>query len=278
MVTAVSPEGNTWQEKVRVSGDQVIVEIKLAGAPGPASTEAFDGSAAAVAAALADVKAAGGYVAWVLEKKAFGFHDVQLTVSLQRAQTALKRQADKLKDLRAPDALLGRAREELARAVEEAMQFATLLSDAVTTAQQEGTALGKAAQLRAQALAHVPLMALDSGSLGPLHGSEAFRHALPPDRWPSVGLVPDAQDFQLGAEYDGDQPPRVGTVTKGGVADVLGLRPGDRVLNVEGRPVQDGWGLKLALRAAAGRTVRIELARDGKPETRRVMVPASLLR
>jgi len=276
LVSAVAPDGRAWRQKVKVSGEQAIVEILLAKEPPPASPAEFDSAAASVVAALADVRGAGSHVAWVLEKKAFGYHDVQLTVSLQRASTRLKRELDKLQGLQPPDAERRRAREDLARAGGEAAPFAALLTDAATTAQSEGTSFGKSAQLRGQALAHLPLMPPDAGALAVLQSSEAFRGALSPDRWPDAGLAADAQDFRLGADYDGDTPPRLGAVVKGGLAEALGLRPGDRLMAVDGRPVQSGWAFKLALRAAAGRTVQLELEREGKRETRKASVPANL--
>jgi C-terminal processing protease CtpA/Prc len=67
-------------------------------------------------------------------------------------------------------------------------------------------------------------------------------------------------------------------VDKGGVADALGLKPGDRVLSVDGKPVKSGWNLKTLLRAASGRTVQLEVERENKRETKKGTVPASLPR
>jgi hypothetical protein len=274
MVSAVAADGSAWKQKVKVGADQVIVEIVLAGASRSASAAEVDAAAAAVVAGLAGVRGAGSYVAWILEKKAFGYHDVQLTVSLQREATALKRGLEKLQALKAPDAQRARAAEELARAAGEAAQYAALLTDAATTAQSEGTSFGKSAQLRGQALAHLPLMAVDAAALAPLRAGADFKGALAPDRWPDAGLAADAQDFALGAPYDGDTPPRLGAVEKGSAADALGLRAGDRVLSVDGRPVSSGWELKRLLRGAAGKAAQLEVEREGKRERRKATVPA----
>src|SRR6185295_19853652 len=102
----------------------------------------------------------------------------------------------KLQGLKAPDADRGRAQQELARAAGEAAQYAAQLIEAATTAQSEGTSFGKSAQMRGQALAHLPLMALDAAALAPERASEAFRGALSPDRLPDAGLPADAQDFR----------------------------------------------------------------------------------
>jgi membrane-associated protease RseP (regulator of RpoE activity) len=278
VVTAVTPAGATVNKTVKVGNEQAIVELVLAGIAVVANPAQLDTAAAAVVAALADVRGAGSYVAWVLEKKAFGYHDVQLTVSLQRAATRLKRELDKLQGLKPSDAERVRVQQELVRAAGEAAQYASQLTEAATTAQSEGTSFGKSAQMRGQALAHLPLMALDAGALASPRAADAFRGALTPDRWPDAGLSPDPQDFRLGAEYDGDAPPRLGAVDKGGVADALGLKPGDRLLSVDGKPVKCGWDLKALLRAAAGRPVAIEVERDGRREAKKANVPASLPR
>lgn len=276
MITASAPGGASRNYKVKVGNDQAILEITLADAAVAATPAQVDAAAAAVLAAVADVRGAGSYVAWVLEKKAFGYHDVQLTVSLQRAATRLKRELEKQQGLKAPDAERSRAQGELARAAGEAQQYASLLVDAATTAQSEGTSFGKSAQMRGQALAHLPLMALDKAATAPLRGSEAFRGALSPDHWPDAGLGADAQDFSLGADYDGDAPPRLGAVEKGGLAEALGLRPGDRVVSVEGQAVGSAWELKRLLRGLAGRTAQLEVEREGKREKRKGAVPLAL--
>jgi membrane-associated protease RseP (regulator of RpoE activity) len=278
VVSAVTPAGAAWKKTVKVGNEQSVVDIVLAGVPVPASAAQFDQAAAALVAGLANVRGAGGHVAWVLEKKAFGFHDVQLTVPLQLAATSLKRELDKAQALQPPDDGRRRARDELARAAGEAAHHAALLTEAVTTAQQQNTAQGPAAQQRAQALALVPLMAPEAAALSALQGSEDFRKALPRDRWSEGGLPADPQDFRLGADYDGDRPPRLGALARGGLAESLGLRPGDRVLSVDGRALQNAWDLKLALRAAAGRTAQLEVEREGKRDTRKVAVPATLPR
>jgi PDZ domain-containing protein len=269
VVTAVAPSGASKNYTVKVGGDQAVLQIVLKDVATVAAPAAADAASAAVVAALADVRGAGSYVAWVLEKKAFGYHDVQLTVSLQRAATRLKRELEKLQGLKMPDAGRTGAQAELVRAAGEAAQYASQLIEAATTAQAEGTSFGKSAQMRGQALAHLPLMAPDAPALAAVRGSDAFRGALTPDRWPDTGLPPDSQDFRLGAEYDGDTPPRLGAVQKGGVADALGLKPGDRLLSVDGKPVKSGWDFKAALRAAAGKPVTIELEREGKRETKK---------
>jgi hypothetical protein len=272
VVTAVAPSGASKNYTVKVGGDQAVLQIVLKDVAVTATPAQADAAAAAVVAALADVRGAGSYVAWVLEKKPFGYQNVQLTVSLQRAATRLKRELEKAQGLKMPDAGRAGAQAELLRAAGEAAQYAALLIEAATTAQSEGTSFGKSAQLRGQALAHLPLMAPDVSALAAVRGTDAFRAALTPDRWPDAGLPPDAQDFRLGAEYDGDAQHRLGAVDKGGVADALGLKPGDRVLSVDGKPVKSGWDLKVALRAAAGRSVQLELERDGKRETKKANV------
>jgi hypothetical protein len=128
--------------------------------------------------------------------------------------------------------------------------------------------------MRGRALAHLPLMAPDAAALAAVRGSGAFRGA-PPDRWPDAGLPADAQDFAW-ARVRRRQPAPPGRPGQGGVADALGLKPGD-VQSVDGKPVKNGWDLKALLRAAAGRAVQLELERDSKRETKGT-VPASLAR
>lgn len=273
LISAVAASGAAWKQKVKVGSERLVVEIVLAGIVPPAAAADFDRAAAPVVAALLDLKADAGYVAYVLEKKAWGFHDVQLTVPLQRAQATLKRAQDRLAGLAAPDEERRRAQAEITRAAGEAAQGATLLTEAVTTAQQENSSLGKSAQTRGQGLAHLSMSTPEAAALAALVSSEPFRQALPTDRWAEAGLTPHALDVRLGAEYDGDSPPRLGAVAAGGLAATLGLRPGDRVMAIEGQPMATGWALKQALHTAAGKTVEIDVEHEGKRDKRRVAVP-----
>lgn len=59
-------------------------------------------------------------------------------------------------------------------------------------------------------------------------------------------------------------PPVIGKVTQGGVADLAGLREGDRILAIDGAPIA-GWTEVVAIiREAPGRPVRLDADRQGK--------------
>ncbi len=56
----------------------------------------------------------------------------------------------------------------------------------------------------------------------------------------------------------------IGRVVPGGVADRSGLLKGDRILSVDGQPVQDWSALVRVIRASAGRELRFEVDRGGR--------------
>ena len=56
----------------------------------------------------------------------------------------------------------------------------------------------------------------------------------------------------------------IGRVVPGGVADRSGLLEGDRILSVDGQPVQDWSALVRVIRASAGRELRFEVDRGGR--------------
>jgi regulator of sigma E protease len=58
-------------------------------------------------------------------------------------------------------------------------------------------------------------------------------------------------------------PPVIGKVLPGGVADLAGLREGDRILAIDAEPVADWDQVVAAVRAAAGRPIRLDADRAG---------------
>lgn len=60
-----------------------------------------------------------------------------------------------------------------------------------------------------------------------------------------------------------DMPPVVGTVKDGGPAALSGLRPGDRVVTVNGQPIRQWNQMTRVIQASAGRAVHLVLDRNG---------------
>ena len=83
-------------------------------------------------------------------------------------------------------------------------------------------------------------------------------------------------DFMKALGLSRFQPPLapvVGNVVAGGVAERAGLRAGDRVLAVDGVAVERWDQFVDAIRANPGRTLRVELRRDGRSEPPVSMTP-----
>ncbi len=63
--------------------------------------------------------------------------------------------------------------------------------------------------------------------------------------------------------YRPQLPPVIGKVTPGGVADLAGLREGDRFLSIDGKPIANWTQVVAIIRDASGRPLRIEADRQG---------------
>jgi putative serine protease PepD len=69
--------------------------------------------------------------------------------------------------------------------------------------------------------------------------------------------------------------PRVAEVTPGGPADTAGVRAGDKIVAVDGRPIQDSTGLIVAVRdKAVGDTVDLTIERNGRTQDIQVTLAA----
>ncbi len=70
-----------------------------------------------------------------------------------------------------------------------------------------------------------------------------------------------------------ERPPAViGAVETGGIAENAGLKEGDRVIGIDGMPVQDSLALVGAIRESPGKSLVLQVLRDGRP----VSIPLTL--
>jgi regulator of sigma E protease len=69
-------------------------------------------------------------------------------------------------------------------------------------------------------------------------------------------------------------PPVIGTVQQGSAAEQAGIRPGDRIVSIDGRPITTWDELSLAVLPKAGRELKVVVDRSGQTIELRV-VPSS---
>jgi hypothetical protein len=276
ILTATSEDGRLrWKQVVDAKPGQQVVEISLATAGTIHSNEDFDRTMAGVWLGISDVKVAAGYASSVLNR-AWGFHNQTLSTALHTAHTYLKSQIEDLKKITPSDAGRKRIAEEVLQIAPNADKYIDLMTKAISKGQESNSWMGEAADMYAQARALEPTIVFPSDAIDLMRKSDSFKEALPLDRQITLGLASDPQDFNLGAEYYQSTPSVLAVVAKGGAADKLGFRAGDRLLSANGQPVKSVRDLKLALRANAGKTVRVVLERQGQQQQHDVKVPGEL--
>jgi len=102
--------------------------------------------------------------------------------------------------------------------------------------------------------------------------------------WRNLDLAqasgPDLEsDFlvKIGLRLDRPRvPPVIDSVIAGGPAEQAGLRPGDRILTIDGAPIDSWSALVSKVRASPERTLRVRVQRDGR-EQGIALVPESVL-
>jgi len=67
------------------------------------------------------------------------------------------------------------------------------------------------------------------------------------------------------SEWDPPLPPVIGQLDPAGTATAAGLRSGDRILSVDGKPVESWQALVKLLRGSPGKTFALGIERDGQP-------------
>jgi PDZ domain-containing protein len=276
ILAATSEDGRLrWTQVVEAKPGQQVVQISLATAGLIYSDADFDRTMAGVWLGISDLKVAGAYASSILNRS-WGFHNQTLSTALHTAHTYLKDQIEDLKKIAPSDAERKRMAEEVLQLAPNADKYIDLMTKAIAKAQEGNTWMGEASDMYAQARALEPTIVFPSNAIDLMRKSESFKGALPIDRQVTLGLASDPRDFNLGAEYYQSTPSVLAVVAKGGPADKLGFRAGDRVLSADGQPVKSVRDLKLALRANAGKTIRVVLERQGQQQQRDIKVPGEL--
>jgi len=263
-----------WQKTVEAKPGQQVVEIKMSEVA-LSSGEDFDRAAAGVWLGFSDLRTAGDFVSSVVERS-WGFHDPGLSTALHTAHEYLKQKIEDLKRLSPGNPSRRKVVDDCTRIAGVAAQYVDLMTKAITEAQKANSWMGSPNDMFSQARALGPSIVFPQDALELLKSSKAFAEALPIDRRPELGLPGDSRDFRFGATNYQGTPNVLTAVVKNGLADKLGFKSGDRLVSVNGQGVASVWELKVALRASAGRSVRVMYEREGKQQERDLKVPASL--
>lgn len=263
-----------WQKTVDAKPGQQVVEVKMSEVA-LSSGEDFDKAAAGVWLGLSDLKVAGEYVSSVVDRS-WGFHDPGLSTALHTTHEYLKQQAEDMKRLSPGNPSRRKIVDDCTRAAGVADKYVDLMTKAITEAQKANSWMGSPNDMYSQARALEPGIAFPVDAIAELKASSSFTGAVPVERRPELGLPADPRDFHFGAKSYQGTPNVLVAVVRNGVADKMGFKNGDRLVSADGQNVASVWELKVALRAAAGRTVRVLFDREGKQQDRSIKVPSPL--
>ncbi len=246
--------------------------IKLLSVGVSTKPEDFDRQAAKVFTAVTDLKIMGAFIDG-LWKRSFFFHDRGITAAFHTAKQVLTRELEEFKKFPPSDANRQKVFDELGRLAPEGQKYVDLITQAITAAQSANSVIGEPTNQFGQAQAILATLSLPSDCAQILRDSPAFKETLPPDARTRIGLPPDSRDIRLGVDYAQSYPTMMAVIDKGGAADSMGFKPGDRIVSVDGRAVNSIWDLKLALRQSGRASVVYE--RGGKQEKKDVKGPTS---
>lgn len=279
LLEAKSDDGKrSLAQVVKASGSgTMVVQLALSSAVAATNPEEFDRAAARVWAALDGILVAGQHVGKQLNKS-FGFHDKTLTTTIYTAQQQLKRQMDEFKKFTPGDPSRQRIATELTRAGTEADKYVDLMAQSISAAQQSNSWYGQPLQLFGQAKALESTLGPAAPIVEEMKRSAALVAGMPSDARARLGLGRDAQDFDLGAQAYEATPQILSVVMKGGLAENMGFKAGDKILTAGGRPIGSVSEFKQILRANAGRKVSVTFERGGKQQSKDMSVPSSLPR
>jgi hypothetical protein len=275
LLKAVSEDGRRQLEQIvkGAGGGNTVVPIKLLSVGVSTKPEDFDRQAAKVFTAVTDLKVMGAFIDG-LWKRSFFFHDRGITAAFHTAKQVLTRDLEEFKKFPPSDQNRQKVFDELGRLAPEGQKYVDLITQAITAAQSANSVIGEPTNQFGQAQAILATLNLPADCAQILRESAAFKEGLAPDVRPRIGLPPDNRDIRLGADYAQSFPQMFAVIDKGGAADSMGFKPGDRIISVDGRQVASIWDFKLALRQGGGRA-SVVYERGGKQEKKDVKGPAS---
>lgn len=275
LLKAISEDGRRQLEQVvkGQGGGNTVVPIKLMTVGVSTKPEDFDRQAAKVFTAITDLPVMGSFIdaTW---KKSFFFHDRGITTAFHTAGQVMTREIEEFKKFPPSDANRQKVFDELGRLGADGAKYVELVTQAITAAQSANSTMGEPTNQFAQAQAILATLKVPADCQQIMRDSPAFKDAVPPDARQRFGLPRDNRDISLGADYAHSFPQMFAVVDKGGAADNMGFKPGDRLISVDGKPVASIWEFKLALRQAGGRA-SVVYERQGKQEKKDVKGPTS---
>lgn len=270
LVKAVSDDGKRMLDNVVVkasAGGNTVVQLDLTNAVQQNDPE-LDRQAARVFVALTDLRVLSEFIG-SLWKRSFFFHDRGITEAFHTAKIALVNETTTLAKHSTRKPERQRVLEELARLSAEGQKYVDLITQAITAAQSANSSIGEPTNSFGQAQAIATSLKLSAEALATVKSSADFVAALPPDARSRVGLANDKSDVAIGIDYAHSVPNVVAVIDKGTPADGWGLKPGDRIVSVDGRDA-DVWALKQALRGAGGRKLSVVIEREGKQQRKEI--------
>jgi hypothetical protein len=270
VVVARSEDGKRqWEQIVEAKGKgQIIVKIDFASG-GLVTKEEFDRRAAGVCKAMADLAVAADFAREALGRS-FGFHNQDVSTTVFSAQQSLKAEMETFRAAQTTDSARKRVAEDLNRAVGVAEQYVDVVTKAIAAAQSANSWAGEPSRTYSQAAATLAGTKWSTETWQLLRASQAFAEALPPEEQARLGLVHQLAAFDLGAQALYADPQRIVSVAKGGLADELGFKAGDRLVTLKSL-----WALKVELVQYTGQRIEVEIERKGRHETLAVRVPTS---
>lgn len=109
-----------------------------------------------------------------------------------------------------------------------------------------------------------------------LKSSEPFMAVLPIDFQVLLGFIPDDIGFPLGAKFYPSDPTKLASVSKGSIAEKIGLKSGDSLVGPADRLFGSLQEFKKFIKENLGRKVKIRIERGGKLRDVELKIPNAL--
>lgn len=191
-------------------------------------------------------------------------------------QKEIKSRLDELGSVSSSDAEREVVRGHLANLLASLYAGMDALAAAVTSAGEHGGWLTLSSDVVSRANAEIQWPASDIDPIRTFFAKDEHKGLLPPSTLLTIGVNKDASGYKIGVSTFASNTLAFAVVGPKSFAERLGFKTGDVIRTFDGSAPVDVTDFKLKLKANLGKSIKVEILRNGKVSTITIRIPSEI--